>query len=530
MTQKVPEPLVTISQKSVTNELHGSEIVDRTLIKRFWQAFFISRQTSKKEVDRRLEYLFWRIWSSEDLLDHTNIHYLDSLVSRIMASEPLNSDKDGLKFPSPSSGAMRTYTSPRAVPQAEAESPGQSKSAPHTEIPGSLHPILKKPNTAPGEVHKTTRLLLERPDGERVTLNPSYPPTPIEVTHPKDVTTPQKAPKKATHLTTNRAIRGARRRPVFTRRKSSQTSVSKTSVSPRGRQPETKHDDSAEPLFSVDDDLHTEQNFPKGSDPKISRDATWTDVGHVSFDLSSPTIAPATTSTIIPDEISMPKPELAPAVLEITDKQDPILPQGIETVSVEIHTQEPASKPNAEPLDHSLYDKPAIFNTNNISPATQTPLLGFPESDRIQMPEQLMRSLIHIITDARPDEKYPPAPTHSFDLADRPCQPSPNYSFEYMLQGAEASSSNPQPGRSRLVMKGFRKHWTEVIEEANQITRDDEVAGIQTLRETSACAPVPADVDEDPPTVEEVNEECPYEIPDSNLVPLASQLSRHVIQ
>ncbi|KAJ6021945.1 hypothetical protein N7540_007449 [Penicillium herquei] len=422
---------------------------------------------------------------------------------------------------------MRTCTSPRAVPQAEAENPGQSKSAPHTGTPGGLHPILKKPNTVPGEVHKTTRLLLERPDGERVTLNPSYPPTPIEATHPKDNTTPQKASKKATHLTTNRAIRGGRRRPVFSRRKSSQTSVSKTSVSPRGRQPETKHDESAEPLFSVDDDLHTEKNFPKASDPQISRDATWTDVDHVSFDLSSPTIVPATT-TIIADKIGTPKSELAPAIIEITDKQDPILPQGIETVSVGFHTQEPSSNPNAEPLDHSSYDKPAIFNTNNINPASQTPLLGFPESDRIQMPQQMMRTLVHIITDTSPDQKCPPTPTHSFDLSDRPCRPSPNYLFEYMLQGAEASVS--QPGRSRLVMKGFRRQWTEVIEEANQITRDDEVAGIQVLRETSLCEPPPADTEEGPQNVDRVDEDCPSEVPDPNLEVLASQLSRHVIQ
>ncbi|KAJ5709175.1 hypothetical protein N7493_010509 [Penicillium malachiteum] len=524
MTQKVPEPLVTISQKSVTNELHGSEIVDRTLIKSFWQAFFISRQTSKKEVDRRLEYLFWRIWSSEGLLDHTNIHYLDSLVSRIMASEPLDSGKDGVKFSSPSSGAMRPCTSPRAVPQLEAENPGQSKSAPHTGTPASLHPILKKPSTVPGEVHKTTRLLLERPDGERVTLNPSYPPTPIEVTHPRDNTTPQKAPKKATHLTTNRAIRGGRRRPVFSRRKSSQTSVSKTSVSPRGRQPEAKPDESAEPLFSVDDDLHTEKHFPQASDPKLSRDATWTDVSHVSFDLS-PTLAPATTTAIIADEIGLPKTELAPAVLEITNKQDPILPQEIETVSVEFHTQEPSSNPNAEPLDHSLYEKPAILHPNNINPAVETPLLGFPESDRIQMPQHMMATLVNIITDANPGEKYPPVSTHSFDLSARPCRPSPNNLFEYMLQGAEAS--NPQPGRSRLVMKGFRRQWTEVIEEANQITRDDELVGIRALRETSLCDFLPKDTEEGPCNVDE---DCPYEVSDSNQASLATQFSRHVIQ
>lgn len=55
------------------------------------KAFYTSRQASDREMDHRLEYLFWRIWSSRDLLNHINIKYLDGLVSRIMTSEPLTS-------------------------------------------------------------------------------------------------------------------------------------------------------------------------------------------------------------------------------------------------------------------------------------------------------------------------------------------------------------------------------------------------------------------------------------------------------
>jgi len=55
------------------------------------KAFYTSRQASDREMDHRLEYLFWRIWSSKYLLDRINIKYLDELVSRIMASEPLAS-------------------------------------------------------------------------------------------------------------------------------------------------------------------------------------------------------------------------------------------------------------------------------------------------------------------------------------------------------------------------------------------------------------------------------------------------------
>lgn len=51
-------------------------------------AFFASRQVSQNDTDRRLEYLFWRIWSSETLLYQTNLESLDRLVSRIVV-EPL---------------------------------------------------------------------------------------------------------------------------------------------------------------------------------------------------------------------------------------------------------------------------------------------------------------------------------------------------------------------------------------------------------------------------------------------------------
>lgn len=51
-------------------------------------AFFASRQASQNDTDRRLEYLFWRIWSSETLLYQTNLESLDRLVSRIVV-QPL---------------------------------------------------------------------------------------------------------------------------------------------------------------------------------------------------------------------------------------------------------------------------------------------------------------------------------------------------------------------------------------------------------------------------------------------------------
>lgn len=150
----------------------------------------------------------------------------------------------------------------------------------------SLHPILKKPQPSPVETHKATRLLLDTPLGTKITLDPSNSPTasmadelapiPDQVGHQRRKNTQmdaestlmpekvgnqgskktsiagdstaipenvgQQGPKK-TYLTATRNGRGPRRRPVFNRRKSSQTSIPKTAPPIRRRsEPSTKAD------------------------------------------------------------------------------------------------------------------------------------------------------------------------------------------------------------------------------------------------------------------------------------------------
>lgn len=129
----------------------------------------------------------------------------------------------------------------------------------------SLHPILKKPQPPPVEAHKTTRLLLDTSQGTKITLDPCYSPTATmaaESTDVPDDVGPQSPKKtkmvgeptpipenanrqgsKKTFLTAARNGRGPRRRPVFNRRKSSQTSIPKTPPPGRRRsEPTTKAD------------------------------------------------------------------------------------------------------------------------------------------------------------------------------------------------------------------------------------------------------------------------------------------------
>lgn len=86
-------------------------------------AFYVSRQATNTQTDRRLEYLFWRIWSSETLQDDASIESLDRLVSRIMSSS--ETMKPPVSFPasflgppispSPLSSTLTSHTGPHII-------------------------------------------------------------------------------------------------------------------------------------------------------------------------------------------------------------------------------------------------------------------------------------------------------------------------------------------------------------------------------------------------------------------------------
>lgn len=276
MEPKLPQGLVAMSSVS-PGEILEQDILSNGAYKNLWQAYSTSYLASKDETECRLEHLFWRIWGVKRLSSRINSHTLDRLIMRIKAPAvlvgqrvtvpplPETGDKEEKPINKIRSGCAAGACSPR--------------------------PILKRPQSSQVETHKATRLLLDTPLGTKITLDPSNSPTAgmadEPVTNPGNVghqlrkktmdaeatlmpekvgnqgskktsmagdstvipeNVGQQGPKK-TYLTATRTGRGPRRRPVFNRRKSSQTSIPKTAPPIRRRSEPTTKDDGADTVY-----------------------------------------------------------------------------------------------------------------------------------------------------------------------------------------------------------------------------------------------------------------------------------------
>lgn len=471
-------------------------------------AFFTSRHASKSETDKRLEYLFWRVWSSQSLLAHTNVQYLNRLVSRIMVPcEPspqqlspkherdsaplLRLPVDPLPLTSTIShlnqqplhhlnqtphseltqNLYKMDNTPRLVPQA------LSKPQPMNDPKSPLHSILKKPGTAQTEHQKTTRLLLERPNGTSVTRNPSTPPTPGTGDHPaKEGTAGRQTTPKRAHFTTSRTARGTHRRPAFNRRKSTQTSVPKVSSPPRPRlahsQPVNSHDS-----FYEDGFMQLDWNVDSSDSAEGDVVTSW-----ANFD---PFDAPIRLSqrfneSITPPEIDLITEKYHPpkktniSASDLADKLDPILLQGIETVSL---YPEPTDKDNqqAEIQYRSISSTHRKYYTE-LPEGADVP--GFTGAKRIPMPENMMDDLVSIITNTQPVEGEITVPSQPWVWCEgfwrKPTAKQPLH--DWMIRD-EYLSPNPQPSYKPLVGKGFRKKfavWLQgvIAREENQKVQD----------------------------------------------------------
>ncbi|KAJ5913360.1 hypothetical protein N7504_002243 [Penicillium tannophilum] len=477
MSQKVADSLVTISQIPCPSEIHGGERLDRAQIKAFWQAimkaFFTSRQASDREMDHRLEYLFWRIWSSKDLLDHINMKYMDWLVSRIMASEPLvpsawaAHEQTSLSLPISS-----TATSLHGVPQPESRSMPQGEvPRPQGEAPESatLHPILKKSNTSHDEPPKKTRLVIEQPGIGSITRSPSNPPTP-SVVEPKDIMLDQPVPKRTSLAAPSRTSRGGKRRPlVVGRRKSSQAAIPRPSLTNKKQNAGTKASGAMEEMFDADDDMISEPSTPKSTERK-TRDATWADLDHDQPFIDYPvTLTPAAASILTDGKhpASTPTITITPAgVLPMSNSSDSMKPQRIQTVSDEAQFNQQTKDSQTEPQDISSSEDRFDFHDKISVQGTLVP--GFKDAYRIPMPEKMMDELLAIIRDDTPLDgpiRTPDRPLHLFDHAWHPL-PQPNYLFDFMIEGSHAAK--PRPPQTPLVSKNFRKEWNDIVAEENR--------------------------------------------------------------
>lgn len=322
MGQKIPLGLVTIAQ-GLAGDISGQETLERPVIKNLWQAFSASRQASQSEVDQRLEYLFWRIWSSEELARRTNLQSLNCLVSNILTSTSAKEARPQ-KIPS----------LPRAIAPSAT---GHSHSKSHPTAGQSLHPILKKPATAPSETQtqKSARLLLERPEGGNITCNPSTPPTPASASpedHHKNIPTTRPAPKKV-HPATMRPIKGNRRRPVFNRRKSSQGSTIKNQPSTPRAIESTATGGSERRCSTTDEES---EPYKPESETAHSQDDNESEILPFPIELSPPLPQQPSGNMTLVTELT--KPEIktsitvTPTALPISEDRDSMLAQKIETL------------------------------------------------------------------------------------------------------------------------------------------------------------------------------------------------------
>ncbi|KAJ5182767.1 hypothetical protein N7492_000383 [Penicillium capsulatum] len=461
MGQTIPG-LVMMAQ-SLPSQVTGQEVLDRPVVGKLWQAFHASRRASHNEVDHRLEYLFWRLWGSHELLHHIGLSALDDLVSTIATS---TSSQARVSSSPPGASLTLTPSQPQKIPtlpRSIAPPTGHSHSKSHpTEGQKSIHPILKKPATAPSETQKSTRLLLERPDGGNITCNPSIPPTPRPASpsnYPKDVPAARPATRKPPP-TAMRPVRGSRRRPVFNRRKSSQTSTIKSSAS---RSMESKGFKKSDRRSSVTDEEDSESST---QDNEVDSGHDEPEADQVPFPIEISPVTPSDPSdtitltdqasvTDLPPSIS--RTTVTPTVVPISEKQESILSE-IETVS-----QDPLPQGQAQQRAESPNTSSESEDRDLMTQATDVP--GLPGAKRIPMPKKMTKQLLRILRKASHTNEKIPLPNGPCVSAERvwlPVYPRA-YLEDWMLQD-ESSSSAPQPSNRPLVTPGFRRRFEVEVE------------------------------------------------------------------
>ncbi|CAI7597485.1 unnamed protein product [Penicillium pancosmium] len=364
-----------------------------------------------------------------------------------------------------------------------------------TEAKAMPQPILKKSNAPQGESNKTTRLLLEQPDGGSITRNPSHSPT-LSLNENENENEPQpreytsrQAPKKSQFAS---GIRAGRRRPVFNRRKSSQVSVTKPTASPSSEQQpppqpqkvQARRNPPADPLESMSsfelvfdpDYVPPIHDSPPATTPTHTQETielakikeALADIGSIEIPrLSSSKTATATTT--------------AAATPNVSDA-DTLLSQGIETVShdpQETHLQTgDHEKQRAESQDPSLF-------SNGIAQLFDSyPVPGFQGVLRIPMPEKMENILLGILNDKSPLDGPIPLPTRPWWMCEHAWSPVPRkeYLKEWMLVSEEWDK---QPTTTPLTLPGFRTRFVEAVAAA----RAEEEAAIAFLNEVRVPAP-----------------------------------------
>lgn len=297
-------------------------------------------------------------------------------------------------------------------------------------------------------------------------------------THPKDIPTGRQGTKK-TAFSNMRSTRGARRRPIFNRRKSSQTSVTKSSSS--GPRPETKAaeqptatpcNEEPTPSIPIKQTIASSEASSEGLIFPIELSPPLTENPADPFILADPDYIANLPRQTHQSNFHVPVP--VPA-LTITEKQeDAITTEEIETVS---EAPKPGTgHPHAErkaPSSNNAQEYPPEPSPEPMPEGIDVP--GFPGAKRVPMPKKMEEALLGILHNREPLKGRIPLPDCAC-VSDQhswlPLHPKV-FLEDWMLQD-ESSSSPPQPSSRPLVAKGFRMRFQGYLKEAREVLRIEE--------------------------------------------------------
>ncbi|KAL3493217.1 hypothetical protein BJX62DRAFT_235520 [Aspergillus germanicus] len=250
--ESLPRGLVSTSGR-VTSELDGIDAVDVGDIVQLWKAYSTKPSVHEGDTGFRLQNFFWRIWSSKRLSASLTGSTLARLFLQVsepsslkLAFEMQESDHPSSDLKHGKDHPSSTTTSTTTLATATTGKATVSASASASTGKSPLPPILKKSNShSHGETQKTTRLLLTDLGGQSVTRKPSNPLTPIPPSRPimfgEGVN--RQGQKKAFVVPSK--AKGAKRRPILMRRKSSQQS---SACSTRAHSPDS---DTPSPVSTI---------------------------------------------------------------------------------------------------------------------------------------------------------------------------------------------------------------------------------------------------------------------------------------
>lgn len=349
-------------------------------------------------------------------------------------------------------------------------------------------PILKKSSAPHGESNKTTRLLLEQPDGGSITHNPSHSPTPsFQEPQSKESAAGRQALKKS-HFTAG--TRSGRRRPVFSRRKSSQVSTAKSASGPsnepqpqqKARPPPRPYTDplgsmeSFELVFDEDYVPPAEDTDPTTNSTKTQEDIEVAKIREALADISTIEIPKLSSKTPTATTTAATTPNI------VSDQTDTLLSQGLETVSHAPKEQEPQSQTDKEAQSAESQENSRPSSQIEVTPGS-TPVPGFPGLRRIPMPEEMKIILLNILNDESPLECQIPLPTRPWWMYEHPWSPVPRkeYLKDWMMLNEEWDK---QPSTTPLTQPRFRTHFAELVAS----TRAEEEAAIAYLNDIHVSA------------------------------------------